>query len=129
MKTMGSYLLKTLSMVILTMPLALEASAEMTMKNIQIQSCTSQGDSCLTVKSPSAQVSTVKPIYFMNNIEIEIGNPKNPSGKSFKTQNYSQAYLDFDSNQLVLQNIDKKGNLTEEVYNLTTLQKQVFVTR
>lgn len=124
---MGSYLLKTLGAVIFTLPLSLEASSEMTMTNIQIQNCTRQGDACLMVKSPKAQVSTVRPIYFMNDIEIKIGNPKDNTQKY--TQTFKQGYLDFDSNQLVLQNIDKKGTLKEEVYNLTTLQKQIFLTR
>lgn len=125
MKTLGSYFLKTLGMVILTMPLALEASADMSIKNIQIQNCSSQGDHCITVRAPKAEVSSVRPIYFMKDIEVEIGSTKGPHQKSVKTQ----GYLDFDSNQLVLQNIDKHGTLTEEVFNLTTLQKQVFVTR
>jgi hypothetical protein len=128
---MGSYFLKILGMVTLTMPLALEASAEMTVTNIQIQHCTSQGDLCIKVKSPKAKVSMVKPIYFMKDIEIEMGNPKGPDSqltdKSSKT--FVQGYLDLDNNQLVLQSIDKKATLTEEVYNLTTLQKQVFVMR
>jgi len=111
-------------MVILTMPLALTASAEMTMTNVRIQNCNSKGEMCLTVKAPQAQVSSVRPIYFMKNIELEIGN-KEKIDKTVK----GQGYLDFDSNQLVLQSIDKKGTLTEEVYNLTTLQKQVFITR
>lgn len=127
MKTLGSYLLKTLGAVILTLPLSLEASSEMTMTNIQIQNCTNQGDTCLMVKSPKAQVSMVRPIYFMNEVKIEIGNPKDNTQKYIQT--FKQGYLDFDSNQLVLQNIDKKGTLKEEVYNLTTLQKQVFLTR
>jgi hypothetical protein len=126
-KTLGSYLLKTLGAVILTLPLSLEASSEMTMTNIQIQNCTNQGDTCLMVKSPKAQVSMVRPIYFMNEVKIEIGNPKDNTQKYIQT--FKQGYLDFDSNQLVLQNIDKKGTLKEEVYNLTTLQKQVFLTR
>lgn len=118
------FLNKILGMVILTMPLALPASAEMTMRNVQIQNCTSKGDICLKVKSPQAQVSFSRPIYFMKDIEFEIGTP-NQTEKSTK----AQGYLDFDSNQLVLQSIDKKGTLTEEVYDLTTLQKQIFVTR
>lgn len=124
MKKSTSLLTKTLGMVMITMPLALTAAAEMTMHNVQIQNCASQGDSCLTVKAPQAQVSLAKPIYFMKNIEVEIG----PKGNMVKIVK-DQGYLDFDSNQLVLQSIDKKGTLTEEVYNLTTLQKQVYVTR
>ncbi|MBS1970159.1 MAG: hypothetical protein JSU04_07610 [Bdellovibrionales bacterium] len=119
-----SLLTKTLGMMIIIMPLAQSASADMTMQNVQIQNCASQGDTCLTVKAPQAQVSSAKPIYFMKDVEVEIGT-KGRTERSVK----SQGYLDFGSNQLVLQSIDKKGTLTEEVYNLTTLQKQVFVTR
>jgi hypothetical protein len=119
-----SLLTKTLGMMIIIMPLAQSASADMTMQNVQIQNCASKGDVCLTVKSPQAQVSSAKPIYFMKDVEVEFGT-KGRIEKSVK----SQGYLDFGSNQLVLQSIDKKGILTEEVYNLTTLQKQVFVTR
>ncbi|MGZ3748921.1 MAG: hypothetical protein ACXWRE_15705 [Pseudobdellovibrionaceae bacterium] len=124
MKLMDSYFLKILGMVAFTMPLALEVSAEMTMTHVQIQNCASQGDSCIRVKAPKAQVSSVRPIYFMKDIEIEI-----ESKKTTYQHTYSQGYLDFDNNQLVLQSIDKKQTLTEEVYNLTTLQKQVFITR
>lgn len=120
----ATLLTKTLGMVMITMPLALTAAADMTMQNVQIQNCASKGDLCLTVKAPQAQVSSVRPIYFMKNIEVEIGSNSNKT-KTVK----DQGYLDFDSNQLVLQSIDKKGTLTEEVYNLTTLQKKVFVTR
>jgi len=119
-----SFLTKTLGIVMITMPLALTAAAEMTMQNVQIQNCSSQGDKCLMVKAPQAQVSAAKPIYFMKNIEMELST-QGQTEKSVK----AQGYLDFDSNQLVLQSIDNKGTLTEEVYNLTTLQKQVFITR
>lgn len=123
----ATLLTKTLGIVMITMPLALTASADMTMKNVQIQNCASKGDLCLTVKAPQAQVSSAMPIYFMKDIELEIGSKASPekTTKSVK----AQGYLDFNSNQLVLQSIDKKGTLTEEVYNLTTLQKQVYVTR
>ena len=124
MNKSASLLTKTLGMVMITLPLALTASADMTMKNVQIQNCASKGDMCLTVKAPQAQVSSAMPIYFMKDIELEIGS-KGRTEKSVK----AQGYLDFNSNQLVLQSIDKKGTLTEEVYNLTTLQKQVYVTR
>ncbi|WP_413290201.1 hypothetical protein [Bdellovibrio sp. HCB337] len=120
-----SLLTKTLGMMLVTMPLALTASAEITMQNVQIQNCASKGDLCLTVKAPQAQVSSTKTIYFMKDIELVIGSSKGQTEKSVK----SQGYLDFDSNHLVLQSIDNKGTLTEEVYNLTTLQKRVFVTR
>lgn len=126
MKNMWSFLTKTLGIVTFTMPLAFTAAADMTMRNIQIQNCTPKGDFCISVKAPKAEVSSVRPIYFMKNVEVELTGPQNALEKK---QN-SQGYLDFDSNQLVLQSIDKKTNtLTEEIYNLTTMQKQVFVTR
>lgn len=117
-------------MVILTMPLALESSAKMGIDKIQIQSCANQGDICLTVKSPKAQVAALSPIYFMNDVEVEAVYRKNIANKVVpKVQTYKTGYLDFDSNQLVLQKIDKNGFLTEEVYNLTTLKKNIFVMR
>jgi hypothetical protein len=125
MKRVGTFLTKTLSIVMITMLLALETSAEMTIKNIQIQNCSAKADQCISVTAPSAQVSSVRPIYFMKEINLEIGSANGPKEKIQK----SQGYLDFDNNQLVLQGPNKKGQMTEEVYNLTTMKKQVFVQR
>jgi len=113
------------ALLLITMSLSLSASAEMTMQNVQIKNCASKGNLCLTVKAPRAQVSSAKPLYFMKDVEVEIAGSKGRIEKSVKPQ----GYLDLDNNQLILQSIDTKGTLTEEVYNLTTLQKQVYVTR
>lgn len=125
MKKLDSYLIKILGMATLAMPLALDASAEISLKNVQIQNCTPRGDQCVTVRAAKADVSAARSIYFMKDLEVEMNHPQGPFEKSVKPQ----GYLDFENNQLVLQSTDKDGNFTEEVFNLTTLQKQVFVTR
>lgn len=125
MKKLDSYLIKILGMATLAMPLALEASAEISLKNVLIQNCTPHGNQCVTVRAAKVDVSAARSIYFMKDLEVELKSPQGPLEKSTK----AQGYLDFESNQLVLQSTDKNGNFTEEVFNLTTLQKQVFVTR
>ncbi|MBL7669021.1 MAG: hypothetical protein JNM39_00925 [Bdellovibrionaceae bacterium] len=106
---------------------ALNASAQMTMTNVQIQNCTKLGDACITVKSPNVQVSGLQMIFYMKQVEIEFKNVNSvvPTEKFLR----QSGVLDFDSNQLVLNSIDADGTLIEEVYNLKTLRKQIFKTR
>jgi hypothetical protein len=126
MKRMWSQLYKHVGIVIFTMPFALQAAADVSIKNVKLQNCSAKIDQCISIKSPNVQVSSLRPIYFFNKVELEIGNKK---GILSETIERPQGYLDFDSNQLVLQRTDEKGTLTEEVYNLTTLQKKIYITR
>ncbi len=126
MKRMWSQSFRNLGIVILTMPFAVQASADVTISNVNLRSCSPKFDRCISIKSPNAQVSSLRPIYFFNSIELEIGSRK---GQPEQTIQRSQGYLDFDNDQLVLQQNDKGGKLTEEVYNLTTLQKKIYITR
>ena len=114
------------STAIIAVPLALNAGTEFSMKSIEISHCSPDGLTCMTVRAPTAQIGSVRPIFFLKNVQIEIVEAKVQRKIAYQKP---QGYLDFDSNQLVLQSQDKSGALTEEVYNLKTLQKQVFVTR
>jgi hypothetical protein len=110
---------------LLIMVSALPALGEMSMTKVQIQNCTADGTACISIKSERAEVSALRPIYFLKSVDVEIHRIKG-TRESFKK---SAGYLDLDNNQLILQTVDKKGTLREDVFNLTTLQKQTFVTR
>lgn len=123
MKLSGTLLQKTLGMVMITIPLALTATAEMNMRQVEIKNCASKGSPCFTVRAPEAQVSSLSPLYVMKNMTLEIDGSKKQVFQS------PQGYIDFGSDQLVLQNLDGNGTLTEHVFDLNTLEQKTYVTK
>lgn len=128
MKSTRALLQRTLGIVMITMPLALPATAEMTMKRVQVKSCAAKGSPCLIVTSPEVQVSSFKPLYVLRNVTVEIETLEKGETKKNLMQS-PQGYLDFDNDQLVLQSLDKNGTLTEQVFNLKTLERKTYITK
>ncbi|MBC7372079.1 MAG: hypothetical protein H7326_10965 [Bdellovibrionaceae bacterium] len=125
MKSNRFFTLNNLGKMLLTLPLSLTAFAEMSMKKVDVKNCNQDGSICMNVTAPSAQIGSLKMIYVMKDVSVEISGP----GKRKEILSSPQGYLDFDSNQVVLQKIDKKGVLTEQTFNLTTLERKTFVTK
>lgn len=123
MKLASSLLHRTLGMVMITMPLALSAAADMTMQKVEVKNCTVDGKTCMKATAPSAQVGSLRPIYMMKDLTLEIDGAKKEVIKS------AQGYIDFGTNQLVLQDLAKDGTLTEQVFKLDTLERKTFVTK
>lgn len=123
MKFTKSVILKTLGMAMIAMPLAPKAMADSTLKQIEIKNCAEKGSPCMKITAPTAQGGSVRPLYVLKDLTLEI------DGSKKETIQSPQGYIDFENNQVVLQNLDKNGTLTEQVFNLKTLERRTYVTK
>lgn len=101
------------------------ARAETSITQLRLNLCNVTKTKCLTLESPKAVGSDLKPMYFMKNAEIELKNP-NESEFSSQITFAGQGVLDFENNQLVIRKTLGDGRLQERVFNLTTLNESVY---
>ncbi len=103
------------------------AKADGSISNFNLQVCNSARTKCLIANSANAETGDLKPIYFLNHVDIELTS----FDKQLKYQDLrdQKGYVDFANDQMVLRQVEKDGSLNERVFNLSTLNESVLKTK
>lgn len=97
----------------------------MNLTNVVIKNCAKEKPVCFKLSAPSASAGSFRQLYVFKTINLVIEEP----GRAAETLTSPTGYMDFDNDQLVLQQKTSEGALVERVFNLTTFERKTYTTK